>query len=327
MKQFIESIKDETARIDQAMREDLSRITEVKLAEIVEYAIFNGGKRIRPLLCVLAARLCGSRDERVYRLAIALEYLHVASLLHDDVIDNADQRRGRESVYKKWGMTQAILAGDYLHARSMYLVGREGGDDCLDIIRRVTAAMVEGEFLQLSNADNLNQSEDEYFAVVDGKTSLLIAAVCEMGGVFGGADQQQFAALSKYGRALGTAFQIVDDLLDYLGDQNKTGKVVGNDFCECKMTLPLIHALENSETADRLYLLELLKGEREVRAGQIGRVCEILHKTDSFDYAFDKAEELINNGVAGLDVFQESSEPGSLEMLKGLARYVLSRDK
>lgn len=327
MKQFVESIKGETGRIDQTMRQDLAGIEEAILAEIVDYAIFNGGKRIRPLLCVLAARLCGGSDQDVYRLAIALEYLHVASLLHDDVIDNADQRRGRPSVYRKWGMTQAILGGDYLHARSMYLVGRYGGDPCLDIISTVTAAMVEGEFLQLDNADNRNLSEDDYFAVVKGKTSLFIAAVCEMGAIFAAADSARIDALRYYGSCLGTAFQIIDDRLDYLGDESKTGKLTGNDFCEGKMTLPMIHGLANSESADRIFLLDLLGGDSRQRRNHIDRVGVILDQAGSFDYALGKAEELIGRGLAGLDIFRSGGDPQSLQMLIGLARYVLNRDK
>ena len=151
-------LRPEAEKIDKAMHDDIRIVGDDLLREVLEYSLFNGGKRIRPLLCVFAAKLCGATEHALYNLAIAFEYLHVASLLHDDVIDGADKRRSRQTVNTIWGNTPAILAGDWLHARSMFLVGTLGGKECLEIISRATSAMVEGEFLQLRNTGNSDLS-------------------------------------------------------------------------------------------------------------------------------------------------------------------------
>ena len=171
---LLNELKPEIIKMDQAMREDLQvlvskNLINSNLLEVLEHALFNGGKRIRPLLCILTARLCSNQEKALYPLAIAFEYLHVATLLHDDVIDHADTRRGRPTANKVFGLTEAILAGDFLHARSMYLVGTLGGKRCLELICRSTEAMVGGEFLQLSNVHNLNQSEADYFSVLSAR--------------------------------------------------------------------------------------------------------------------------------------------------------------
>ena len=322
----------EIATVDQAMRHDLQDLASKKLLpdtllHVLEHALFNGGKRIRPLLCILAARLCGHPGKEVYPLAIALEYLHVATLLHDDVIDNAETRRGRPSANKTFGLTPVILAGDFLHARSMFLVGTLGGRQCLELICDATEAMVAGEFLQLANAQNFNQSEQDYFAVINGKTALFIGAVCETGGIFGGANAMQTEALKTYGANLGKAFQMQDDLLDYLGDPAKTGKTVGNDFCEGKMTLPLLHTLSKASRSEYDFLLGLLKGMKNERVAKLEEVREIIRKNSGFQYTRNLAEQLINDAVASLSFFAAARDKPALETLVGLARYVVTREK
>jgi octaprenyl-diphosphate synthase len=325
-------LKPEIIKVDQAMQEDLQALVSKNLVpsnlvEILEHALFSGGKRIRPLLCILTSHLCSSHDKDVTPLAIAFEYLHVATLLHDDVIDHADTRRGSPAANNLFGLSQAILAGDFLHARSMFLVGTLGGKRCLDLICRATGAMVAGEFFQLSNVDNLNQSEKDYFSVINGKTALFIGAVCETGGIFAGADDNKIEALKLYGANLGLAFQIQDDLLDYLGDSAKTGKNVGNDFYEGKMTLPLIHALENADEKEKKILLSLLKGPKSERIANLEDARKIIHANGGFEYAGELAEKLVNTGIASLDIFSSEQSREPLDILTNLAKYVISRDK
>ena len=325
-------LKPEIIKVDQAMQEDLQALVSKNLVpsnlvEVLEHALFSGGKRIRPLLCILTAHLCSSHEKDVTPLAIAFEYLHVATLLHDDVIDHADTRRGRPAANSLFGLSQAILAGDFLHARSMFLVGTLGGKRCLDLICRATGAMVAGEFLQLSNVDNLNQSEKDYFSVINGKTALFIGAVCETGGIFAGADDSKIQALKLYGANLGLAFQIQDDLLDYLGDSAKTGKNVGNDFYEGKMTLPLIHALETADEQEKKILLSLLKGPKSERIARLEDAREIIRNNGGFKYAGELAEKLVDTGIASLAIFSSEQSREPLGILTNLARYVISRDK
>jgi octaprenyl-diphosphate synthase len=325
-----EFVTREAASIEAAMRGDLSEAlldNDPLLVEVIEYALFGGGKRIRPLLAVLAARICGLEDEgAVYRLAAAFEYLHVATLVHDDVIDNARERRGRPSVGKKYGMAAAILAGDWLHARSMSLVGLYGGQEGLNIFCRSTAGMVDGEFLQLRFAADCQVTEEQYFAVIHRKTALLIESTCEIGALFAWADEKQRRALAMYGHKLGKAFQVVDDLLDYLGDAARTGKKVGNDFVEGKVTLPLIRALEAAAAQDREAIVKLFSGDRTDQQA-CAALSQLVEKNHGFESAGETAEALVHDAVAALEVFSETGDPECLAMLTGLAWYVLGRDR
>jgi len=320
-------LRPEAEKIDGAMHDDIRIVGDDLLREVLEHSLFNGGKRIRPLLCVLAAKLCGAAETALYNLAIAFEYLHVASLLHDDVIDGADKRRSRQTVNTIWGNTPAILAGDWLHARSMFLVGTLGGKGCLEIISRATAAMVEGEFLQLRNTGNSELSVVDYFRIVAGKTALLIAAVCEIGAVFGNATSKQHQALNSYGTALGQAFQVVDDLLDYLGDPSRTGKAVGTDFIEGKMTLPLILALGKAAPQERELIRTLLAGPESGRQEHFATVKQLIVKYDGFGDAKQQARLLINSAIAGLDIFAAETIAETRSLLIAIAEYVLTREK
>ncbi len=323
-----ELIASEAAAINRVMREDMNALgaaLDPLLAEILEYGLFSGGKRIRPLLAIVSSRLSGRDDRDLYRLASAFEYLHVATLFHDDVIDRAESRRGQQSVNRRYGTVGAILAGDFLHAHSMGMVGRYTGTRGLDIFTAATRGMVDGEFVQLRNSDNFNQSEEDYFTVVMGKTALLIGAACEIGALFGGADQQKKSALKSYGIHLGCAFQIVDDLLDYIGDESVTGKGVGNDLREGKMTLPLIIALKKAHTAERNRLLGILKQGID-SAACFPEVVEFINTYGGFSGARKQAETIVEQALEPLYLFHGEENQKSLEFLRELSVYVLKRD-
>ena len=322
--ELLASFKKHAAQIDAVMEADLAIVQSPLLAQIIRHAIFQGGKRIRPLLTVLAASLVGPPPADTPRLAIAFEYLHAASLLHDDVIDHADLRRGAKTANTIWGMEPVILAGDYLHAHAMALASEVGGPAAMAMIGRATAAMVESEFMQMHNASEILISEEKYFQVLMGKTAALIAAACEAGIGHNQGTAEQRAALRTYGTNLGLAFQIVDDLLDYLGDPAKTGKAVGNDFQEGKMTLPLIKTLERADTADREVLIGLLQATPQERSRQLATAHTLIEKYQGFSLARAQAESLLTEALAGLAIFGEAQ---AKEPLTGLAHYVLSRDK
>ena len=321
---LLAEFKAEAAIIDDIMRADLASIGSPLLSEVIHHAIFSGGKRVRPLFTVLAARLCIQPDESLYRLATTFEYLHAASLLHDDVIDHTEQRRGQATANSIWGNTPVILAGDYLHTRAMLLAGSYGNAQSLEIICNATAAMVEAEFLQMKTAKNVDLSEENYFAVLKGKTAALISGACEVGILHAGGNDKQRKALRTYGGNLGLAFQVVDDLLDYLGDPDETGKIVGNDFQEGKITLPLIHTFHNASKGDRRFLLDLLAADSQKRLNQVGRVRSVIEAHGGFNYAKQKAQELIDSAIAELNIFAGSSPKN---ILTNLAHYVLTRKK
>ena len=322
--ELLATFKEQGARIDAVMEKDLAIVQSPLLAQIIRHAIFQGGKRIRPLLTLLSASLVGPPPADTPRLAISFEYLHAASLLHDDVIDHATLRRGAKTANTIWGMEPVILAGDYLHAHAMALASEVGGPTAMALIGHATAAMVESEFMQMHNASEILIAEEKYFQVLMGKTAALIAAACEAGIVHNNGSLEQRLALRTYGTNLGLAFQIVDDLLDYLGDPAKTGKAVGNDFQEGKMTLPLIKTLERAEVKDREVLIGLLKATPQERTGNLIFAHGLIEKYQGFSLARAQAESLLAEAQAGLAIFGEAP---AKEPLTGLAHYVLSRDK
>ncbi|HKJ63966.1 MAG TPA: polyprenyl synthetase family protein [Desulfopila sp.] len=321
-------VQADIEKIDEIMRADLDRLAanmDQHLLDVLHYGLFGGGKRFRPLLAVISGRLCGSLDENAYRLAVAFEYLHMATLLHDDVIDQAAIRRGRPSVVSAYGITAAILGGDFLHALSMELIGRYGGTAALCIFCEATRAMVDGEFIQLRNSNRYNQSEDDYFKAIEGKTAVLISAATEIGALCGGGDPRQQLALKEYGRNLGFGFQIIDDLLDYQGDAEFTGKAVGNDLAEGKMTLPLILAMEQADDRQRQHIHALL-ADTDRRRSSFKTVYSFIEENEGFVRAHRRASQRILRAQEHLTLFSAGEEK-DVEILTGLAEYALYRNK
>lgn len=277
-------------------------------------------------MAILSSRVCGRDDDNLYLLAATFEYLHAGSLIHDDVIDHAENRRGKESVVKKYGMAAAILAGDWLHARCMHLIGTLAGQQGLDIVCNATQSMVDGEFLQLRYAANSAVTEEQYRSVVLRKTARLMSATCEIGALYGHANPTQQSALARYGEKIGIAFQIVDDLLDYLGDEQATGKVVGNDFIEGKMTLPLIHALAHASDAERAELITAVEHTPRDSDG-CARARQLMRAAESFAFSRQRACQEIEEGLAALSCFAHKEHQESLAVLEQLAGYILRRDR
>ncbi|MGI6657078.1 MAG: polyprenyl synthetase family protein [Desulfobulbus sp.] len=317
-------------RIDATMRADLDRALvgqDPFLKEVLHYTLFNGGKRIRPLLIVLCSRCCGRDDDDLYLVGAAFEYLHAATLAHDDVLDRSEQRRGKPTVMARYGLQKTILGGDWLHVRSLYLMGQLTGTPGLDIFCHATSSMVNGEFEQLRQCADITTTQEQYFSIIRQKTGELITASCAIGALYAGADPLRQQALTRYGEALGAAFQITDDLLDFLGDSDATGKETGNDFVEGKITLPLLHALERASSDDRDNLAALMTGDR-TRPENYARLVELITRYNGFDTARDTARDLIDRAVAALAPFAgtgPASEYASL--LASLAGYVLTRNK
>jgi len=318
------------ARIETEMRTDLATALadgDPLLIEVLHYALFNGGKRIRPLLTVLSSRCCGRDDEPLYLLAAAFEYLHVATLVHDDVIDHAQQRRGQATVAARYGIAAAILAGDWLHARSMHLIGRLAGAEGLEIFCQATASMVNGEFVQMRAIGDLNASQEQYFKIIRQKTGNLIASTCAIGALFAGATPNQRQALATYGDQIGAAFQVVDDLLDFLGDAHSTGKKIGNDFVEGKLTLPLLTALASADATDRREIAGLIEGDRTQLAA-CTRLSALIEGQGGFAAAAATARQLVDAALAALAVFSgHGHEQENVVLLKELGHYILARNK
>jgi octaprenyl-diphosphate synthase len=326
---LLDFMRRNAARTEEAIRLDLDTALsdhDPLLLEVLKYALLKGGKRLRPVLAIISSRLCGRDDDNLYLLAATFEYLHAGSLIHDDVIDHAVNRRGKEAVVKKYGTAAAILAGDWLHARCMHLIGTLTGQQGLDIICNATQAMVDGEFLQLRYAADPAVTEEQYFAVVLRKTARLISATSKIGALYAKGSSSQINALALYGEKIGIAFQIIDDLLDYLGDEHATGKQAGNDFVEGKMTLPLIHAISHAAERDRAELLQGLQGDRRDGTGY-EKARQLMHTLNSFEFSRQRARLEIKEGLSALSCFGNDRHDESLAVLQNLAGYILSRDR
>ena len=224
------------------------------VAEIAAYLVQAGGKRLRPLLVLLAARSCGDSSPHPVKLAVAIEFLHTAMLLHDDVVDESTLRRGRRTANAEWGNAASVLVGDFLHSRAFELMVELGNIDVMALISKATNGIAEGEVQQLTLLQNTSTSEADYLEVIYRKTALLFEVSAESGAVLGGASASEAAAYREYGRHLGLAFQLMDDWLDYEGSAQELGKNTGDDLAEGKVTLPIILALKAAGASDRRIL-------------------------------------------------------------------------
>ncbi len=302
--------------LDRMASEHAPRIPEVT-AHLVE----AGGKRVRPLLTLAAARLCGYAGPYHIHLAATVEFIHTATLLHDDVVDESRQRRGRPTANLLWDNKSSVLVGDYLFSRSFQLMVETGSLRVLDILANASATIAEGEVLQLTAAQDLATTEAIYLQVVRGKTAALFAAATEVGGVIAGAPEAQVTALRTYGDALGIAFQIVDDLLDYGGDSSVIGKNVGDDFRERKLTMPVIRAVAAADATERAFWSRVIEAGDQ-RPGDLEEVLRLLDRHGAMERTRLTALDWAERAKA---VLAELPADDLRDMLADLADFVVAR--
>ena len=292
-----------------------------RIPEVTAHLVSAGGKRLRPLLTIAAARLLGYQGAHHQLLAATVEFIHTATLLHDDVVDESRQRRGRPTANLLWDNKSSVLVGDYLFARSFQLMTETGNMRVMGILSNASAVIAEGEVLQLTAAQDLKTDEDIYLQVVRGKTAALFSAATEVGAVIAGGTDAQVRALYDYGDALGIAFQIVDDILDYSGTTETIGKNVGDDFRERKLTLPVIKALAKADADERAFWQRTIeKGDQ--REGDLDRALAILRRHGAIEAARADALEWAGRGKAALDALPEGELRG---LLAELADFVVAR--
>ncbi|MGG7645155.1 polyprenyl synthetase family protein [Rhodovulum sp. YNF3179] len=268
-------LSTEMAEVNALIRDRMASEHAPRIPEVTAHLIEAGGKRLRPMLTLAAARLCGYGGPYHVHLAATVEFIHTATLLHDDVVDESEQRRGRPTANLLWDNPSSVLVGDYLFARSFQLMVETGSLRVLDILANASATIAEGEVLQLSAARDLRTDEEIYLKVIRGKTAALFAAATEVGGVIAGAPEEQVAALHRYGDALGIAFQIVDDLLDYGGVSQSLGKNTGDDFRERKLTLPVIKAVAAADAEERAFWTRVIEKGTQTE-GDLATALEIM---------------------------------------------------
>ncbi len=309
----------EMAAVNTLIRDRLA--SDVALInQISEHIIAAGGKRLRPMLVVLAARALGHAGPRPHQLAAIIEFIHTSTLLHDDVVDESDLRRGRRTANALWGNAPSVLVGDFLYSRSFQLMVELDSMPVMQVLADTTNRIAEGEVLQLLHVHNPDTDEAAYLRVIERKTAVLFAAATRLGALLAGADAATQQRLHDYGLALGMAFQIADDVLDYTADADALGKNLGDDLAEGKATLPLIHAMAHSGDTVRARLRSI------VEAGDASAMPEVLAaigQTGGIGYSRQRAEHyalLAERAVEGLDDGDWS------RALRGLARYAVARD-
>ncbi|KAJ02209.1 polyprenyl synthetase family protein [Sulfitobacter mediterraneus] len=314
-------LADDMAAVGDLIRERMASKHAPRIPEVTAHLVDAGGKRLRPMMTLASARMCGYDGPYHVHLAATVEFIHTATLLHDDVVDESAQRRGRPTANLLWDNQSSVLVGDYLFARSFQLMTEPGSMPVMRILSNAAATIAEGEVLQLTAAQNLATGEDIYLQVVRGKTAALFSAAMEVGGVIAGADDATVKALFDYGDALGIAFQIVDDLLDYRGEPNATGKNIGDDFRERKLTLPVIKAVAKADTEERAFWERTIeKGKQE--DGDLDHALTLLAKHDTLSATQADALDWANKAKAALAPLPDHDVK---EMLVDLADYVVSR--
>ena len=311
--------------LDQVERE-FARHVESHVAlipEIGRYIQDAGGKRVRPAVLLMAARLSGYSGNLAVLYASVVEFIHTATLVHDDIVDDSTLRRGRQAVHSKWGNDVTVLLGDYLYIKSMALALTQDSLDVVRILCDVTLRMIEGELFQLSKNGDLALSESDHFEIIQRKTADLFGGCAEIGGILGNAGPEGRRALREYGFNLGVAFQLVDDLLDLTGREEVLGKPIASDLREGKLTLPLIHLVQQGGPHVRTLVADVVR-DRQLTPERWQEIAACLSEHRSLDYAYRKATEFGARAKGSLAALPASPER---EGLMALADYVLSRDR
>lgn len=313
-------LADDLAAVNEMIKARMASEHAPRIPQVSAHLIEAGGKRLRPMMTLAAARMCGYDGPYHVHLAATVEFIHTATLLHDDVVDESAQRRGRPTANILFDNTTSVLVGDYLFARSFQLMVETGSMRVLGILANASATIAEGEVLQLTAAADLATTEDIYTKIVRGKTAALFSAAMEVGGVIAGRDEALVKALFAYGDALGISFQIVDDILDYAGS-DAIGKDIGDDFRERKMTLPVIRAVAAADADERAFWERTIgKGRQE--DGDLDHAISLLTKHSTLDSTRETALSYAASAKAALDPLPEHEIK---DMLRDLADYVVAR--
>ena len=307
--------------VDKLIKQRMASKEAPRIPEVTAHLIDAGGKRLRPMLTLAAAKMCGNKTPYHIHLAATVEFIHTATLLHDDVVDESQQRRGRPTANLLWDNQSSVLVGDYLFSRSFQLMVETGNLRVLDILANASAKIAEGEVLQLTVAQNLNTSEDTYLKVIRGKTAALFEAACKVGGVISYADEKIIDALAAYGDALGISFQITDDLLDYAGESSDLGKSIGDDFRERKMSLPLIKVLTKADQKEKNFWIRTIeKGDQQ--DDDLDHALELMIKHGALEEARKDALYWANKAKQAMNTLPESEIRNAL---MDLSDYVVRR--
>ena len=292
------------------------------IPEISRHIIMSGGKRIRPLLLMVSSDLFGYRGDVRYALAAVLEFIHTASLLHDDVIDHANIRRGKTAANRVWGNAASVLVGDYLYAKAFKLLTESNSQSVQRLVSTATTTMVEGETTQLIKSGDVNITEEDYFSIIERKTAVLMATACALGPVLADAPAESIDRMTDFGMKLGVTFQLTDDTLDYVAVEEDFGKTIGMDIREGKMTLPLIWSLKQCKTSERERIQSIV-ASKEADDDEVVEIARFIKNHGGIDYALERAARLVDEATALIAPLPESF---AREALLALADHILKRN-
>ncbi len=317
-----EAYRDELLGVEEQVRKNLD--SSVALVNTVAaHILSSGGKRIRPLFVLLCARLCGYPGHDHLLLGSLVEFIHTATLLHDDVVDDADVRRGRRAARKVWGNQISILVGDYLYSRAICQIVEFRNQSINEAMAEACRKMAEGEVLQLYYNGNPLMPEPEYLRIIEHKTAGLIAAACRIGSIVGGATDDQQDALFRFGQHLGIAFQLADDTLDYTANGDQLGKALGQDLRQGKATLPLLHLLQHCPEQDRQMIKDRME-TRTLNQEDLRRILTLMQEYGSITYSMDRAQAFVAAAKRDLDSFEDGNPKRALSIA---ADYMVTRDR
>jgi len=309
----------EAKAVDQLIISELSSDV-ILINEIGRYIVTNGGKRLRPMLLLLAAKALGEVSQNHLILAAVIEFIHTATLLHDDVVDESNLRRGEASANAVWGNAASVLVGDYLYSSAFEMMVRTNNMRVMELLSKTTTAIAEGEVLQLLNCNNPETTEAKYLEVISRKTAILFSAATQLAGILSNTGAEIETALAQYGQHLGIAFQLIDDALDYTSSSEELGKNLGDDLAEGKPTLPLIYAIQNGTSDEANVIIAAIKnGNREV----FNEVYQIVKRTKAIDYTEKRADEEAQKAIDALAVLPESEYKNALILL---AKFAVQRN-
>jgi octaprenyl-diphosphate synthase len=317
---ILAAVKNDLDDIERALADNLNPYLDL-VSDVAGHILFSGGKRLRPLLMVLSARICGYNGDYEKTFSTALEYLHAATLLHDDLVDEATLRRGKPVAHSKWGNSITVLVGDYLLARALSISAATGQLRIVQILADLTENMSQGEVNQLMRKGDISLTENEYKEVIRRKTAMLFEAACRVSAILADAPEEKEKSLAEYGYNLGIAFQMADDLFDYTLQTSDFGKEVGADLREGKLTLPVIYALKQARDGDRELMIKIIR-DRDFSVEDFKTLTGLLEKYGGLAYTRDTAASYIDNAKKALTVFNPSS---TRETLLDIAEYALAR--
>ena len=315
-----ECIGNDLEKVDQEFRKNLKSNVPL-ISAVGEYLLLSGGKRFRAKLLLLSSKLCGYQGDSHISMASLIEFIHTATLLHDDVVDRAQLRRGIDSANSKWGNEASVLVGDFLFTKCFSLLVQSGNWKILQIVCKATTIMAEGELEELIKTNDLSITEDDYLSIITRKTAFLISAATQIGAILGEVSEEKERALSEFGMNVGIAFQLIDDHLDYTSNEEEFGKKIGIDLQDGKITLPLIFTLYHCDQEEEAIIRKTIESN-PITKGAFFRVVDVIERYHGIQYTWEKAKEYIERAKDCLRPFPNSKEK---EALYALADYVLER--